>query len=254
MDLSECIPVVHPDIEKERIFTLPHPRTHIPSYYVMDQSHTRTYEMLVVRPEPPQARSWFVGSAEDASQKSSLPGTVLKDGGLRLFSPIDPFFIVIGLIAEVESKHYCPLEDLSEAAAELHARRRAQTLAKDVDTQHLDLWPDIVPFLLQDSIKPHLKRICDTQDDPSIGSVIYRLNWDKILGEFQAKCARLTCSSLLDSAPETIGRQVRKRLANAHTATPSEWQEAQTKVAYDTIQGYVAQWIMDRWRNTTKDA
>ncbi|WFD01034.1 hypothetical protein MYAM1_003794 [Malassezia yamatoensis] len=254
MNLSECIPVVHPEIQEERIFRLPHPRTHVPTYYVMDQSHMRTYEMLVVRPEPPQARSWFVGSAQDAAPNSTSPGTVLKDGGLRLFSPIDPFFIVVGLIAEVESKHFCPLEDLAEAAADLHAGRRAQILAKDLDPQHSDLWPDIVPFLLQDWVASHLERVCDTQDDPSIGSVIYRLNWEKVFDELQAKLARLTSCSLLDSAPETIGRQVRKKVANVHTATQSEWQEAQTQVAYDTIQGYVAPWITERWRNTTKSS
>ncbi|WFD04149.1 hypothetical protein MOBT1_002852 [Malassezia obtusa] len=235
------VPLVHPPLGDAQMLVLPHPHTGVPSYFALDDTHTALYELLVVRPDAPHARSWLVGHAES---RGGAPGAVIGDGALRVLSPIDPVFVVLGLLADVDARHFRPLEDLAEAAAELHAQRRAQATPGGGAPR---AWPDIVPFLSMPSIAAHLARICDTQAEAAADGLVYRLSWARVAEVLDAKRTRLAEPATCDAAPETLGRLVRKALPSAATASDDEVQRARVAVARDLVCAYIPPSVAARW-------
>lgn len=233
------IALAHPAVDAEtRLLVLPHPSSGAPTYFSTPaEGEHEMYELLVVRAEKPSARSWMV-----AARDAHAGGSVLADGALRALSPIDPVFVLLGLLAESDAeRRFCPADDLAEAAAERHAQRRATEGS-------VRPWPDIAPFLLHPRMAAHLQRICDTQDELSASDgLVYRLSYDKISALLSDKCARLAQSAVHDAAPETLGRQVRKELADAQHASDAEIRAAQESVARRLVQSYLPPAVAGRW-------
>ncbi|KAI3617114.1 hypothetical protein CBS9595_003023 [Malassezia furfur] len=238
------VPLAHPCVGDARMLVLPHPHSGVPSYFVLSEADARLYEVLIVRPDAPHARSWFVGHA-DGAPRSDAPGAVVRDGALRILSPIDPLFVLLGLLADVDARHFCPLDDLAESAAELHARRRAASVPDGGEARP---WPDIVPFVMHNAMAEHLPRLCDTQSEAAADTgCVYRLSMPKIHAELDAKRARLAQSAVCDAAPETFGRQVRKALTNAHSATDAEVAAAQADTARAMVLAYCPPSVAAGW-------
>lgn len=238
------VPLAHPRVGDARILVLPHPHSGVPSYFALSDTDARLYEVLVVRPDAPHARSWFVGHG-DGTARPDAPGAVVRDGALRVLSPIDPIFVLLGLLADVDARHFRPLDDLAESAAELHARRRAASVPDGGEARP---WPDIAPFMMHSAMAAHLPRLCDTQSEAAADAgCVYRLSWDKIGAELDAKRARLAQSAVCDAAPETLGRQVRKALTNAHTATDAEVAAAQAEAARAMVLAYCPPSVAAHW-------
>lgn len=238
------VPLAHPSLGDARLLVLPHPHSGVPSYYALHGTPSELYEVLVVRPAAPHARSWFLTHA-DATSASRAPGAVLGDGALRTLSPVDPALVALGMLADTEARHFCPLEDLAEAAAELHAQRRAEALPGRAQP-----WPDIVPFLMLPAMEPHLQRICDTQSEAAASGLVYRLSWDKIAALLDAKHARLAHPDVHAAAPETLGRLVRKSLDQPQTASDEEVRKAQAHVARSLLLSYVPRSVAERWTSS----
>ncbi|PKI82608.1 hypothetical protein MVES_003403 [Malassezia vespertilionis] len=208
--------LAYPDcVAKDTIdlLVLPHPRSHIPTYFAVPQAPCphEMYELVVVRPEKSAARSWFISSSAQEQ------GHVLGDGALRLLSPVDPVFVLLGLLApdsaRCESRQFRAWDDLVDGACDWHAQHRAQ-------------WHDIPVFLGMQRVLAHADRICDTQAMPTGDGHVYRLNVAKIHALLDVKAQKLLADDVWAKAPETLGRYARKCLDSTPGKTADEQYEA----------------------------
>lgn len=243
------IVLAHPrDAHATRILVLPHPRSAAPAYFAVTQGadHASWYELLVVRGDQSASRSWMVSPGAGGSG-----GSVIADGALRVFSPVDPAFVLLGILADEEDpapRRLQPLEDLLDAAAERHARRRAAHAGADAPAQ----WADIGALAHLPHVAEHLAPLCDTEQVGS-GSEerVYGLSWDRVLARLDAKLARMTDPALFERAPDTLGRQMNRRLdaevPAGTTPTENELAAARRGVALDVITGYLPPALAQRW-------
>ena len=190
-----------------RLLALPHPQSGIPAYFGVHEVG-KLYEVLIVRDGQ---RSWLVGESPQ----------VVADGALRLLSPVDPAFVLLGALG-TDNTSYLTADDLFEAAAERCAHARTGT------------WPDIAELARYSS---HLDRICDTQHVD--GHESYRVSRDKVRALIDAKIMAVEAAA--DGAPETLGAQVR-RLEDAGEPPG----DARHKVARDLVLSYVSPTVV-KW-------
>lgn len=239
------LPLAYPPLAPDtRLWVLPHPHSSTPVYFAVGDAHA-LYELVVVRADKPNTRSWFV--APYAPQGASGgQGEVLSDGALRILTPIDPAFVLLGILGDdphaFDTRQYRPLDDLADLAAERHAARRAEAGGGARP------WPDLVPFLTLPGNAPHLARICDTQAEVAAADgYVYRLSLAKISALLDTKHQRLADTAVHDRAPETLGRQVRKQLERPSAASAADVQAAQDEVARALLLAYLPPAVAQRW-------
>ena len=220
-----------------RLLVLPHPHTGVPAYFGAPPEGDRLYELLVVRPEGRVARSLFLAPSEGHG-----PGYVVADGSVRILTQVDPAFVMLGILAEERGlpRRFCPLDDMVDEATERHAHRRAAELAAlHADQVRATGWPDIPELFRLPGMARHLQRICTTQAEPSAADgLVYCIDMERVYTLLSDKVQRLLATHVWDEAPETLGRQARRRVAA--TASDAEWNAARRDVAEELVASYVS--------------
>lgn len=223
-----------------RLYVLPHPRSGAPTYFsVQDDA---TYELLLVRPDQRAGRSWMLAPGEGAS----MPGHILRDGALYVLSPMDPAFLLLGLLACTwGERRFCPRDDLAETAAEHYATQRAAELAArapDAAPATTPSWPDITAVLALPAMQAPLRRLCATQTESSaLDGLVYRLDEAKVYALFDQKIERV-----LRDAADVI--EVQSQRQCGASATEAEIAAAQRRVAARLVAAYVPVPIEEAWR------
>lgn len=251
--------LAHPPLPRDtRLLVLPHPQSGAPAYFAAGEAdsngYSTLYEMLTVRGEKHAARSWFI--APNDTEDSQSHGSVIADGAMRVLSPIDGGFVLLGIVFDERklSQRWVPLDDLLDAAAESHTQRRARRHPDSAAAP----WPDVCALRSYHATTVHLSKVFETQPI-GIGSseLVYRFSWDRTLTWLDAKLERLAQPGVFDKSPETLSRQVNRRLDATCTdraATALETAAARRAVSVDLIASYLPAAVAKRWRERVAHA
>ncbi|KAL4399655.1 ribonuclease H2 complex protein [Malassezia pachydermatis] len=230
-----------------RIWVLPHPRSGAPAYFALSDQDSTMYELLSTRPDKAVSRSWFLAPSSSAHTPTDADhGYIVEDGAWRIFSPIDPAFVLLGILASTnDERRMRPLDDWAEAATEFHVRRRAQAMAAQQNNEERHTsWPDLPLFVALPSMHTHLERLCTTQAEPNTtDGHVYRLDWSKMQAWLNTKVERL-CTQATEALEPHIARSL--------PAFPRDEDIAQARraVARAWVDAYLPPAVEERWHAT----
>lgn len=167
---------------------LPHPRTGLPSLFLLHDQHaqdniTKTSSLLEVQAiSPTNARTWFIGEE------------VIADGKLIVMTPMDPMFLLMYLLRVPQARdgsvgNFRPMQDIIEEVS----AAIADTPEKDAqnDPSLKVSADDIISFLSLDFVQSSIKRVCDVKvitDEITV----YRYSHDVVLENLKGKVGRLS--------------------------------------------------------------
>ncbi|KAG8972971.1 hypothetical protein FRC05_009387 [Tulasnella sp. 425] len=234
-DIVQCLsaPSTSSDATGQRFLRLPHPRTNVPSLFlVSDQpssssSKTASPTILEVQSISPDAsRSWFTDDDQ-----------VLGDGKLLVFTPVDPLFLLLPImsaVAPANKAQFRPLEDIFEDAAEKLPKTSIEQYPDPVSSE------DILFLGRLDCVVKAMKRLCEVKEITE-DITVYRFSQPNLLSELQAKVTRLS-----DPTAYSTFRSLERGLAKdgLGTETGEEKEDlrkvARTKGACETLSQYLS--------------
>ncbi|PWN31146.1 hypothetical protein BDZ90DRAFT_258182 [Jaminaea rosea] len=234
--------------EEQRFLLLPHPRTHAPAYFVMDDEQGEAYELQAVSKE---RRSWMLNGRQAAVEEGGQ-GWVMQDGSLHLLLPLDPIFLLLPLLpVPTTSSSYLTSDDIFDSAASRHyaARVKAynalagQSQAQNEGVAALDedagIWEDVVAFGRSKTAQKALERCCDVQAiSPTLSA--YRPSLPTLRSILHAKLQAL-CTTMETDYSATLGRTLAKRLE--FNATEEQVARERIKLGKEVLMGYMsAEW------------
>ncbi|CAO1621763.1 unnamed protein product [Parajaminaea phylloscopi] len=234
---------------------LPHPRTSLPAYFILDDDGEAIYELQGLKGEK-KIRSWFLygsGESGESTGNEAGKGWVIEDGTLQMVSRIDPLFLLLALFDppdDAASTSYLPPDDLFESAAARHYTRRAQAYNASLPKEGTDArveesggnsnstWDDIVAFGSSRAGRAALDRCSDTQDLDSTGEALaYRLSEGKVLHSLRAKLKALATPACFETHSSLLGRPLARQ--TEIDASSAELATARIRIAADAIRNYI---------------
>ncbi|PWN45812.1 hypothetical protein IE81DRAFT_319647 [Ceraceosorus guamensis] len=232
------------------------------------------YELQAVRPLAGGSRSWFLtpkGASEehigatsqaDAASGQEDEGSVVSDGALHIFTPIDPLFVLLPIYSALDHANadspaaYLTLEDLLERASSKlyaeHARGlNAQQAANSTKNESLEKyeeegeWEDVQSLASSKAVKERLEESCEVMNVTSTLQT-YRPSASRVLSLLRSKLSKLENQDTFEEASSTLGRQLVK--AVEADATGEERAAARRNIALDTICAY----LDEEWKQSFK--
>ncbi|KIY44460.1 hypothetical protein FISHEDRAFT_51725 [Fistulina hepatica ATCC 64428] len=166
------------DAPTRRILHLPHPRTGIPSLFIPTASQLLEVQHVA----PVNSRSWF------------LQNEVVEDGSLLVMTPIDPAFLLIGILQTVYSSvedtptQFKTVDVIFEAVNAEMVNHQVSTAS---DASLVFNTSDIIEFTSMPCTLKAMSQVCDTKEiTPEI--TVYRYSFGKVLEYLRAKVDRVS--------------------------------------------------------------
>lgn len=174
----------HPDTST--IITLPHPRTSIPTRYLVHPTKG-LHEITKIPSTTAAPRSWLL-TANGAPDQWPAAGHVVSAGDLYISTPIDPLFLLLPLLLPAEhskiTPRFRPLDDVVEALAN-GGHWSAVTRPGSAVRKQLEA------------------RIRAVSDSVDVGDEkAYRVSIEKAMGVLATKCEAMTRGGLPKSLEE----------------------------------------------------
>lgn len=173
------------------IVSLPHPRTSVPTRYLLHSARGLHEITKVASASKP--RSWLIADPAAAAASCASPepatwvgnGQVIQDGALYVSTPMDPLFLLVShLLPPEDSKsHFVPLDDMLE------------TLASSSKSFH---WDAVLrSTTARKQVEARLRAACEVVD---IGDEkAYRVSQERLLQLLAKKCETIAAGALPQS-------------------------------------------------------
>ncbi|EIN11896.1 hypothetical protein PUNSTDRAFT_111911 [Punctularia strigosozonata HHB-11173 SS5] len=177
-----------------RFLRLPHPRTGIPSlflpYVPLGQSKHTILEVQAVA--PPNPRSWFMSEGE-----------VIADGKLLMMTPIDPAFLLMGLLQTIQSREgnpgqFRPYDDIFEDLVQILTVSPSTPSTSKDPSLHVSQ-EDLTYLGSLACVQCAMKRICEFKEITS-DITVYRYSASAAMAYLQPKVARLSQSAVIETS------------------------------------------------------
>ncbi|KAF7315468.1 hypothetical protein MIND_00061800 [Mycena indigotica] len=158
-------------LEETRFLRLLHPRTELPTLFLAHPDSILEVQSV----SPTNERSWFIDQ------------TIVSDGKLLLFTPVDLAFLLIPVLQSVYSENFPgmfrPADEIFEDAATI--------LEQPADTSNSISREDMTYFTSIKGCTRALRCVCDVQEI-SEDIVVYRYSREKVVQYVRNKVERLS--------------------------------------------------------------
>ncbi|KAF8894051.1 ribonuclease H2, subunit B [Infundibulicybe gibba] len=178
------------ELSKLSFSRLPHPRTGLPSLFLLNASHSKASNIFEVQAvDHPEPRSWFTNEE------------VESDGKLLIITPIDPVFLILPILQSIEahdsSNIFRPADDIfDEISAQFEAVKEQESPASP-DPSHIPSRADILQLISMPCIMGAMRSVCEFKEITS-EIMVYRFSPTKAIKYLKDKVAHL-------SSPEITG-------------------------------------------------